>query len=89
MQFARKLVRDFPFFDDVEPSAVNHPNLRRRARGPYGLLFFAQTRIQPGKVIGRTDPHDAGKHVRPAQQEVQPFANRRIDYHRSSIDFSL
>ena len=79
MQLARQLIGNFAFLDHIETAAVHHPNLRRCASRSHCLLFFAQTRVEPGEVISRPNPHDAGKDVHPAGDEVEPFAKSWID----------
>src|SRR4030081_1558305 len=87
MELARKLIRYFAFLDHIKAAAVNHPELRRTAGRAHSFLFFAQTRIQPGKVIGRADPHDAGKHVYPPRDQAEPFVESWIDVHLGEWHF--
>ena len=81
MQLARQLIGDFAFLNHIEAAAVHHPNLRRCAGRANCFFFFAQTRVEPREVISRPNPHDARKDVHPAGNEVQPFADDRVDVH--------
>src|SRR5258708_38958156 len=81
MELARKLVRLFALPDHIKAAAVNHPELRPAASRARGFFFFSQTRIQPGEVKGRADPHDSGKHVYPASNQTEPFVECWIDVH--------
>src|SRR4029077_9710023 len=80
MQRARNEIRRFTFFDNVEAAAVHHPDLRSLSSVGNGFLFFAEPRIEPGEIVSGADPHDAGEHVNPAEDQIEPFAKRGIDH---------
>ncbi len=58
-------LRLFLLVDDVEPAAVNHPD----------LALMVKRMVEPGEEIGLSDPHDRGKDVGPAKGEIQPLLN--------------
>src|SRR5688572_9627002 len=81
MQCSRDEVRDLTSFDNVESTAVDHPNLSSIAGVKSGLLLFGETGIEPGEVVCCTDPHDAREDVYPPEREVEPFAEGGIQSH--------
>src|SRR5262249_33631057 len=85
MQRARREVRYFALLDNIEAAAVDHPNLRRRARGSNGFLFFSQTRVEPREVVSCANPHDARKDVCPTKQEVEPFVESGVECHQEKF----
>jgi len=56
-----------------------NPDLRGHTCVRGSLFFFSQTRVQPGEVIGGTNPHDACEHMYPTKQQVEPFTEGGIN----------
>src|ERR1051326_6793486 len=80
MQLAREFIRHLAFLDHIKAAAVHHPDLRSLPGIQQRFLFLTQTRVEPGEVISRAHPHDAGKHVHPAGNKVEPFADSWINH---------
>ena len=55
----------------IEPAAVHHPDAGR---------VEAQLPVEPGEVPGRSDPEDPGEDVKPAQEQIEPLAQRRVHH---------
>ena len=68
--------------DLVEAAAVHQPDLTRD-RTLTGPTRGRQAAVQPHEQERVPDPHDRGHHVRPAQQQVQPFEQQGI--HRTGF----
>ncbi len=72
-----KLLR---LIDDVEAAAVHHPHLPLAVAD--GALRVGEPPVEPREEVGRADPQDAGEDVRPAHEQVEPFAHERGDVHQ-------
>ena len=59
--------------DGVEAATVDHPYRRARAIGGGVLREPGKLAVEPGEIVSLADPHDGGKNMEPAHQQVQPF----------------
>src|SRR5262249_13893649 len=66
VQPARNSRDELLLLDDVEAAAVYEPH----------IVSAGELSVEPCEEIRRANPEDRGKHVRPAQQEIDPFAQR-------------
>jgi hypothetical protein len=82
MQFLRQQRRSLLLLHKVESAAMHHPDELLRVLVRVAALFqFDESPVEPREVIRRAHPHDAGKHVRPAQGYLEPFLPVKL--HRS------
>ena len=64
------------FLHVVEAAAVDFPCLAAHAFGQ--ALTRLQREVERHEIEGRADPGDAGDHVAPADREVQPVGDERL-----------
>ena len=62
---------------------MDHPHLWYDTGIRNRFFFFGEARVEPGEVVSRANPHDAGKDVCPAEEQVEPLTQSRIKIHVS------